>query len=145
MAGKGPPPKPSHLRARTNRKAGAADLTPLDVVEVPAIPNPDGRAWHPLTVKDWHDWWASEMAGQWLPTDVGGLGILAVLCDNFYKAPNDKAAAEIRLQRQCFGLTPLDRSRLQWEIRRGEEAKRPKPQSVRRTGTDPRAILMAVK
>ena len=145
MAGKGPPPKPAHLRQRTNRKAGSATLDPAPVGDIPAIPNPDGREWHPLTVNDWAEWWASEMASQWLPTDVGGLGILAVLCDNFYKAPNDKAASEIRLQRQCFGLTPLDRSRLQWEIRRAEEPERKNTQPAAKRSSDPRSILRAVK
>ena len=145
MAGKGPPPKPAHLRQRTNRKAGSATLEAAPTGDIPSIPNPDGREWHALTVNDWAEWWSSEMASQWLPTDVGGLGILAVLVDNFYKAPNDKAASEIRLQRQCFGLTPLDRSRLQWEISRAEGPDRKKPMLGKRTGTDPRSILRAVK
>lgn len=118
----GPPPKPAHLRQRMNKKAGNAVLTARNAVEVPEIPNPDARVWHELTLKDWAEWWQSEMASQWLPTDVSGLGLLAIIVDNFYKEPNIKDLQEIRLQRQCFGLTPLDRSRLQWEVARGEEA-----------------------
>lgn len=149
MAGRGPAPKPAHLRQRRNKKVGASEIVaPLDP-NVPPLPNPDGRVWHPLTLEEWGKWWRSEMASKWLSTDVAGLAMLAVLYDNFYKEPGDiKALQEIRLQRQAFGLTPLDRSRLQWEVSRGEEAerKRQRPQPARRTGTaDPRAILMAVK
>ncbi len=84
------------------------------------------------------------MASQWLPSDLDGLGQLALLWDEFYKG-DIKLAAEIRLQRQAFGLTPLDRSRLQWEVSRAEEADRKrKPASeTRKTGTnDPRAFLV---
>jgi hypothetical protein len=81
------------------------------------------------------------MAPQWLPTDVTGLGLLIVLYDNFYNGPHVDYLKEIRLQRQSFGLSPLDRSRLQWEVSRGEEAERKRPRAeTRKTGTDPRAI-----
>ena len=116
--------------------------------KVPAIPNPDKREWHPLTEGDWRDWWGSEMSTKWLPTDVGGLGMLAVLVDNFHKSGNPNLLAEIRLQRQCFGLTPLDRSRLQWEVERGDSADRKlreRTEPAKRVSGDPRALLKAVK
>lgn len=147
MAGRGPAPKPAHLRQRTNRKAGSATIYALDSQKASAIPNPDGRKWHPLTVKAWVHAWASPMASQWIETDADALGRLALLWDEFYKAPDQKVLSEIRLQEQRFGLSPLDRSRLQWEVSRAEEAgqkHRPKP-VARRPGADPRAILMAVK
>jgi hypothetical protein len=148
MAGRGPAPKPAHLRQRTNKKAGSAVLRLAQTAsDAPPIPNPDGRDWHPLTVEAWQRAWVSEMAGQWLETDADGLGRLAILWDEFYKKPHVQVMAEIRLQEQRFGLSPLDRSRLQWEVGRVEEAEqRRKPKTPpRRTGTDPRAILMAVK
>jgi hypothetical protein len=147
MAGRGPAPKPAHLRQRTNRKAGATTMSLPSVVDVPKLPNPDGRTFHPLTVTAWKRAWASEMAGQWLETDADGLGRLALLWDQFYNDPKAITLAEIRLQEQRFGLSPLDRSRLQWEVSRAEEAeqKRPKATPVNRTGThDPRRVLMAV-
>ncbi len=144
----GPPPKLASLRQRTNKKSTNAilDSTPSSE-KVPVIPNPDGRTWHALTVMAWKHAWASPMASQWLVTDEDALGRLAVLWDEFYKAPDGKVMAEIRLQEQRFGLSPLDRSRLQWEVSRADEAaerKRPKAPE-RRTGTDPRNGLMAVK
>ncbi len=127
-----------------NRKSGSATLEVTDNQKAPPIPNPDGREWHLLTLEAWGRAWASPMAGQWLDTDVDGLGRLAVLWDNFYKAPHEKTLAEIRLQEARFGLSPLDRSRLQWEINRAE-APRQTTSQPRRHGADPRAVLMAVK
>lgn len=148
MAGRGPAPKPANLRQRTNKKAGHATIEAPENPDVPVIPNPDGRTWHPMTLASWARAWESPMATQWLPTDVDGLARLAVLWDEFAKEPKVTTLAEIRQQESRFGLSPLDRSRLQWEVARGEEAekKRTRPQPVRRTGThDPRAILMQVK
>lgn len=149
MAGRGPAPKPTSLRQRTNKKAGAGTIEAPAHPKVPSIPNPDGREWHPLTVKDWKHAWSSPMSSQWLDTDADAIGRLAILWDEFYKRPSADALKEIRLQSALFGLSPLDRSRLQWEVTRGEEAeqkRRPKSPMPPRTGTrDPRAILMAVK
>lgn len=147
MAPRGPAPKPAHLRQRTNRKSGSATIEAPDRPKIPPIPNPDERTWHALAIRSWKHAWQSPMASQWLETDVDALGRLALLWDEFYKKPDGKVMAEIRLQEQRFGLSPLDRSRLQWEVGRGEEAERKKPKPIpqRRTGTDPRAILMAVK
>lgn len=147
MAGRGPAPKPMHLRQRTNRKSGSATLQSPESPRVPTIPNPDGRGWHSLTVKAWAHAWASPMSSQWLETDADALGRLALLWDEFYKRPSAGVMAEIRLQEQRFGLSPLDRSRLQWEVSRAEEAELRRPAlQPKRTGTsDPRKILMAVK
>lgn len=146
MAGRGPAPKPAHLRQRTNKKAGTATLeAPIDA-EVPVIPNPDGRIWHPLTEVAWTHAWESAMSTQWLETDVDALGRLALLWDEFYKKPAGALMAEIRLQESRFGLSPLDRSRLQWEIKRGEDAERqrtPAP-SAAKPGSDLRKILKMV-
>ena len=151
MAGIGPPPKPAHLRQRTNRKAGANTLEAPVNPQVPAIPNPDGRVWHALTLAAWGHAWSSPMSSQWLDTDTDALGRLALLWDAFYQSPGDsKVMAEIRLQEQRFGLSPLDRSRLQWEIGRADEAdlktQRRAQASQKRTGThDPRHLLTVVK
>lgn len=149
MAGRGPAPKPAHLRQRTNRKAGASTLEAPTNPRVSAIPNPDGRKWHPLTVKAWKHAWESPMASQWLETDADALGRLALLWDEFYKRPSADALKEIRLQSALFGLSPLDRSRLQWEVGRSEEAERKRqprlPSAKRAGGGDPRGILSAVR
>lgn len=153
MAGRGPAPKDARLRQRTNRKAGAGPLVdssaaPAPRAKVPNIPNPDLREWHALTLIEWKRWWKSPMALKWLDSDFGGLAILARLYDDYFKSGDVELLKEIRLQRPCFGLTPLDRSRLQWEIVRGDEAdskggRDPGPPA--RVAGDPRLLRMVPK
>jgi len=152
MGGRGPAPKPAHLRQRANKKAGSATISMVSPTstspKAPTIPNPDGRVWHPLTLKAWLHAWRSPMAGQWLETDADALGRLALLWDDFYRVPSADALKEIRLQSALFGLSPLDRSRLQWEVAKGNEAeeKTARQDSRRRTGTnDPRHLLRVIK
>jgi hypothetical protein len=147
MAGKGPAPKPAHLRQRTNRKAGATVLDAAASSAIPTLPNPDGRVWHPLTLTAWAHAWQSPMASQWLEVDADALGRLAILWDGFYTSPDAKLLAEIRLQECRFGLSPLDRSRLQWEVNRAEETAtghNAHPRTSQASG-DPRRMLMRVK
>ncbi len=152
----GPPPKQAHLRQRTNKKAGAGVLQlPIgsSASKPCEIPNPDGRTWHRLTVGWWDRAWASAMASQWLESDADGLGRLAVLIDDFYITAEPtlrlKLAAEIRQEEQGYGLKPLDRTRLQWEVLRTEEAehrlKAGKPIVKRASTGDPRAFLKGLK
>jgi hypothetical protein len=168
----GPPPKPAAARARKSRVTTAALLhapDPADVM-VPPLPerpqdwhhpllNRPPQDWHLLTRAWWADLWASPMAAEYDATDVHGLLQLAVLVDDFWRAetPRDRqaASAEIRLQSLRFGLSPIDRRRLQWEIERSKEAqargtRRAAAQATReppRPGgpaTDPRSILWPV-
>lgn len=145
MGFRGPAPKPAAIRQNRTKKYGAATLESSEVpVDAPEIPNPDGRTWHPLTLESWARAWASPMASKWLDTDKDGLGRLALLWDTFYKDPKIPAMAEIRQQESRFGLSPLDRSRLQWEIKRGEDAERKRAPAPARTGGDPRKLLKMV-
>ena len=149
----GPAPKPAHLRQRRNKKSGAATLPPPEdrKNKAPALQNPDKRKFHKLTRQWWSRVWESPMAGEYLPTDIDGLARLAILIDNYYQNPADKKAkevlGEIRLQEARFGLSPVDRSRLQWEVQRGEEAeKKRKPQrNTPPHKADPRGILGVVE
>jgi len=148
-----PLPKPAATRARTNRVAGARTLTAVHDRKVRRSPLPKTRPWLPETRAWWRDLWTSPMAPEYDDSDRHGLLALAMLVDDFWAADDPRQrtalAAEIRLQRQCFGLTPIDRRRLQWEIDRGDDADRktrqrraadvPRPVS---TGVDPRAALM---
>lgn len=142
-----PTPKHSSARARRNRTSTSATLTLVHDVAAPKLPA--GRDWHELTAEWWADVWASPMAPEYDSSDRHGLFILAELVDQFWKEPDAKLASEIRLQRQCFGLSPIDRRRLQWEIDRGEEAERKtsqrrataKPASRKKKPADPRALL----
>lgn len=84
------------------------------------------------------------MADEFLHADTDGLLMLAVLEDAFWKSPDKKLAGEIRLQRQCYGLTPIDRRRLQWEIVRAEKAERTRKKPEAPVAGDPRVALRAV-
>lgn len=150
MAGTGPQPKHPSVRARRNKTTTAATLRPqTGQPDVPPLPERDG-GWHPLTLKWWVDVWRSPMAPEYDSSDIHGLYLLAALVDAFWLAPSKDLAAEIRLQRQSFGLSPMDRRRLQWEIERTEEAQ---DRGAKRRGTqarppaagaDPRQVLRAV-
>ena len=143
MAGRGPAPKPAHLRQRTNKKAGATTLEAPANPDIPKLVHPNGERWHKSTLAAWREFFESPMASQWLETDITGLVMLACCYDQFYKTGNLEILKEIRLQRPYFGLTPLDRSRLQWEVARGEEAerKRPEPTKAPTKAQDPRKVL----
>lgn len=125
-------------------------------VEAPELP--ESREWHPQTMEWWDDIWASPMAPEYDDSDKHGLIRLAILVDDYWVADNAntrvKLSAEIRMQGQLYGITPLDRRRLQWEIERGEDAeeKSRKRKAAAKTpvvssepAADPRSLLQAVK
>lgn len=163
----GPTPKDPSLRRRRNRSATASKLTlaAASRVRAPRLPRRyvldqgtgryvvDRSPWHPRTVAWWRDVWASPMAAEFLNADLHGLFLLAELEDRFHRAEKTAAklelAKEIRLQRQAFGLSPIDRRRLQWEVARGEEAdarrRRRSGRSTAPRATDPRRTLAAVE
>src|SRR4051812_26314295 len=110
----GPIPKDPKLRQRTNRVSTSATLqiaaSQADTVTPPELSarGKDELPWHPDTLGFWREVWASPMAAEFIAADVPGLVLVARLIDRFNYG-DVGLAAEIRLQRQCFGLTPLDR------------------------------------
>ncbi len=149
----GPAPKHPSTRARQNRSATAAQLKADPSIRAPKLLD---RPWSPMTLAWWADVWASPMAPEFDASDVHGLFALAVLVDDFWTAETPTArrdlAGEIRLQTQRFGLSPIDRRRLQWEIERSEEAQdrgtrrrsRAAEEPLRPSSGDPRASLRSV-
>lgn len=115
------PPTPKRNPARRNKSTTKATLTVVHEVQAPDLPDRE-LPWHEQTIEWWLDIWASPMAPEFDKSDRHGLFMLAVLVDEFWKNPTQALAAEIRLQRQCYGMTPIDRRRLQWEIERTDEA-----------------------
>jgi len=136
----GPLPKPAARRRRPNAGKGETTLRVIGTPKIPKLPFPVSQptsAW-------WRDIWRSEMACEWLPSDLHGLCLLARLVEDYWTAPDAsvraKLATEIRLQRQCFGLAPLDRRRLAWTTERAD-APAPRRASSRtpaRSQVDPR-------
>jgi hypothetical protein len=150
MAGRGPPPKPSALRQRRNVAPTASRLETDEQPRRRPPPlgrHPDRKAWNGRTKAWWKEVWSSPMADEYLRADTDGLHMLAILVDRFWKHPSSQLAAEIRLQRQCYGLTPIDRRRLQWEIVRAEQARPPAPKAPKAPTepvADPRSALRAL-
>lgn len=152
----GPVPKPTATRQRRNRHSTAAQLESPETAagrEVPALfQRTDGVEWHPMVLEWWAGVWRSPMAAEYLEADMlGGLYLLADLHQLRWTAESRSAllsaAAEIRLQEVRFGLSPIDRRRLQWEVERGETAARATAQKRRPQpdpAVDPRAVLRAV-
>ncbi len=148
----GPVPKDPSARQRRNRTSTAAVLTAQTGAEVPEL----GLDVLPRTAAWWRDVWTSPMAGEFDATDYHGLAMLAALVDAFWRAATNpspladplKLLAEIRQQSQRYGLSPIDRRRLQWEIERTEEARahgeRRRSAGRPASSGDPRATLRAV-
>jgi hypothetical protein len=127
----------AELRIIEARKKTAPDLPPLREI----LPNSRRPDWHPMTLAWWMDIWQSPMAGEFLEADLHGLYRLAVLVDKFWRTPKRDLAAEIRLQQQAYGLTPLDRRRLEWEVLRSEAEKKKPATSRPKRRVDPRKGL----
>ena len=153
----GPVPKPSALRQRRNRVATRATLPSAEQAAkntVPPLPKRENRSeqWHPMVRAWWSAIWKSPMAAEFLTADrQGGLYVLAELYQRRWSATDTKelvaVVAEIRQQEIRFGLSPIDRRRLQWEIEKGEQAsERTETRKARKAvaGKDPREVLKAV-
>lgn len=125
--------KPPSQRQRRNRTTAAAtiDAAPAERVELASwFPDDD---LHSMTTRTWDVWWASPLRTEWVDADVPDLVALALMVDAFWKAaPVDrpKIHSEIRMASREFGLTPMSRRGLQWEIRKLEP-------STRRPAADP--------
>jgi hypothetical protein len=106
--------------------------------------DPEVEAWRDLTVAWWNTIWDSPMAEEWVDADVPGLVALAFLVDEFWRTGNREIAAEIRMQQREYGLSPLSRRSLQWEVIRVRSAERSAP-PPRRTAKprDPRLRLVS--
>ena len=144
-----PMPKDPRIRQRANRSATRASLPAEKRARrrAPQLPRREG-GWNPLTHKWWSDVWHSPMATEYVQADLHGLYRLATLIDRFWETLSISLAAEIRLEQQAFGLTPLDRRRLEWSIAQTEEATSKRQQRQVRAAqagdVDPRDVLKVV-
>lgn len=93
---------------------------------VKAPPLPAARpAWLKSTREWWATVWASPMASVYLDADVPTLVRLARLLDADGRGMSDgPMRAEIRQLEDRFGLSPLARRRLQWEVDQAAQAAR---------------------
>lgn len=159
---RGRPPKPPAMRQHRHKpmQVGRASTratlpTPSEAAKqkVPALPvrEKSSEKWHAKVVEWWVSVWRSPMAAEFLDSDVkGGLYVLAELYQALWAGEQKdvaKVAAEIRQQEIRFGLSPIDRRRLQWEIEKGDQAeerttRRRRAREVE--GKDPRDVLKRV-
>ena len=141
-------PKDPTIRQRRNKSVTRATLQ-ADGQQRKRAPSlfrrGEGAEWHPMTRAWWRDVWRSPMAGEYVQADIHGLYRLAVLIDQFWAEPTKELAGEIRLQQQAFGLSPIDRRRLEWTIGQAEGAssKRQRRQAKDTDAAeyDPRSVL----
>lgn len=123
---KGRPPKPEGMRAGHGSIKSTKAILPADAnltVPPPPLPaHPLGEAWHPLALKTWLDIWQSPMASQFVDADIPGIFRIIVLTQAFMKTPTTNISAEIRQLSFSYGLSPMDRRRLQWTIVKADEA-----------------------
>ena len=118
---KGPVPKDPKIRQRRNRVTTQSTLDAASDGRRRRPSLPAGINWHPMTVAWWRDVWRSPMAREFLEADKHALFRMAILIDRFWLEPTKELGAEIRLEQQAFGLTPIDRRRLQWSMDNGRE------------------------
>lgn len=153
MGSRGPLPKDPALRQRRNARPAGRTLSTEEQSadrEVPELPPGPEGGWHPEAARWWDTAWRSPMASEWLAADMrGGLIRLLDLWHAWWSATTGaermEFAKELRLQETGFGLSPLDRKRLEWEIDRREDAA-PVPEDRRTVAapdpaTDPRSVL----
>lgn len=133
----GPPPKPKGQRQRRNTTSTAASF---EASAAQRIELPEGRDWHPLTLAWWNTIWDSPMVAEWVDADVPALVLLADLVNRYWTEGDAKLAAEIRMQQREFGLSPLSRRTLQWEIKRAK-SEAPVAPPPARTPTQRRSSL----
>jgi hypothetical protein len=141
----GPLPKPASQRRRRNRASTATTLRALQPVAIPRLPV---KKPHPLTRSFWRELWESPITPELTSVDVSGLLMLAVLVEDFHRADSVieriNVSREIRLRGAEFGLTPISRRRLQWEIARVSEAEARRAARVKSpTRPDPRLTASA--
>lgn len=121
----GPLPKNPATRARRNRSTSRA-LLPNEsrpIEEKPRLPNcPNEGGWHSMATRFWDDVWSSPMHFEYLRGDLPSLFRLVTLVDVYWKTMSLPVAKELRLLEREFGLTPLSRRRLEWQVAQSEEA-----------------------
>jgi len=146
----GPPPKDPSQRRNRRHVAGQTTLVPLqpgEVVKPNLPPHPSGLGWHPYAVAEWDVFWLSPMARQIQAADLGTFVRYLSLVDLYWRMLTDsetldirgigQLSGEIRRMGERFGLSPLDRWRLKWEVDRGEERETARARGRRR---DPRLV-----
>ncbi len=119
MAGRGPRPKPTDRRARTNKGSVPTLVLEAEGQEPSPLPMdllPEGDEWHPATLRWWSRWCESPLAQNLPAVDWSELEACAVLHHEFMRKRSFTLGSELRLRMAKWGATPEDRARLRITI-----------------------------
>jgi hypothetical protein len=110
MPGMGPPPSEQRRRSNPDTFAEAQVTVQADTeVDAPELPN--ARRYLKAT-RDWYATWCrAPQAAAFTATDWQRLHMLAPIVDAFWRKPDTRALAEIRINESLLGATHLDRLR----------------------------------
>lgn len=141
-------PKEPELRQRRNKATSRAILSAVPDMDEPrkrAPILPVGTDWHAMTRRWWKKVFASPMATEYLDADVEALLRLAVVVNDFWKRPKLATFEAINRAQAMFGLTPMDRKRLEWQIEQTKNARKGhKPERPATPEGDARNVLRAL-
>jgi hypothetical protein len=175
---RGRTPKPAATRQRRNKTATKASLPTEAIASGFTVPPKRGsrtvtagdkatsesetvafeesaEGWHTQVVAWWRSVWTSPMAQEYTEADrVGGLALLAELWHRWWLESDTRVLSTLsttinQLSRE-FGLSPMSRRSLQWEIEKGEQAadrtaRRRQSRELEATSKkDPRSVLKVV-
>lgn len=141
-----PTPKPTAQRRRRNAIAGVAKLD--KVGRSGPVPEPKTTVVLCDVARDyWDTLWASPMALVYTDADVFPLSRMAVLVHERETEQTSAGDSELRQLEDRFGVSPLARRRLNWEIDQAGKAAEdaspdPAPRPTRTKG-DPRLSIVA--
>lgn len=124
------PPMPERTRDDARTRRGSRTVTSGDrgvtTSETTGFES-DTAEWHPNVVSWWTSVWTSPMAQEYAEADrVGGLALLAELWHRWWTESDTRVLATlsttINQVSRDFGLSPMARRSLQWQIDQGEKA-----------------------
>lgn len=143
MAGHGPAPKDPSTRARGNKTSTRATLAAVENPEIPEMPDPmqyvpspfpkgsdlySEPAWYPAVKEWWEAIWSSPMSSEFSEeSDKHGLYLGCALLQESINPMNkitERMSALTKFEGvvRNYGLNPMARRALQWEIDRGDSA-----------------------
>jgi len=144
----GPAPKDPATRQRRNTRSTKAALPAegLGLKRVPLMPKgPADWVWHDRTRAWWRELWKSPMAANLVAMDLQGIERLAFVVDRAHHSPGDaKLEEQIAKLSMPYGLSPLDRRRLEWSIEPPKPKAATAPAKPVDAGPDPRSLLRVV-
>ncbi len=149
----GPMPKDPATLTRRNKVSTKAVLR---LVKNPKIPAPPaGTDWHEQALIWWGKAWSSPMRQEWTDSDANGIELMLAVQHAYWKSFDE---GDYRIMPQLmnsfntlakqYGLSPMSRRSLQWQIEQGEAAeektikrRQSRTKTGLRKGQDPRELL----